>query len=215
MEIRTSRKLHRIIGLLMLLPMIGWVTTGMVFFIKPGYESAYEIPVIATYPLDQNLSVEAEPDWLEIRLLNTILGDHLLVTTAAGTQHLNPRTLEALPPPAKEELRLLFEDVISGNRARYGSVVSIENTTARTTTGVVLELDWGRLRLSQRGEDTELIDLLYKVHYLQWTPWSGVNQVLGFGGLFLLVVLAVLGTRIYVSNRPSARMKKHQQRDAR
>ena len=34
------RKLHRIIGLILLLPFFGWAITGFIFFLKPGYAGA-------------------------------------------------------------------------------------------------------------------------------------------------------------------------------
>ncbi len=67
---------------------------------------------------------------------------------------------------------------------------------ARTTTGVEVTLDWNRLALQQRGRDTDRIDALYRVHYLQWTGVDALDKVLGLLGLVLLVALAYLGARL-------------------
>ena len=57
MNIRT---LHKIIGLLLFVPLVIWAMTGAVFLIKPGYEQAYEKLVVKTYPL--NRAVKLEPN---------------------------------------------------------------------------------------------------------------------------------------------------------
>ncbi|MGH9802921.1 MAG: hypothetical protein ACRD82_21345, partial [Blastocatellia bacterium] len=89
-----TRKLHRVVGLVMLLPLFGWAITGFVFFVKPGYEGAYELLQPKTYPMDGgNIALTADPSWLEFRYFKTVLGNHLIVRTAQGWQHLDPATL--------------------------------------------------------------------------------------------------------------------------
>jgi hypothetical protein len=36
---------------------------------------------------------------------------------------------------------------------------------------------------------------------LQWTPFKGINQMLGIFGLLLLISLTVLGGRLYIKPR--------------
>jgi hypothetical protein len=50
--------------------------------------------------------------------------------------------------------------------------------------------------LSQRGRDTDRIDALYRIHYLQWTGSQAMDKVLGFLGLSLVVALTGLGARL-------------------
>ena len=77
-----TRKLHRVIGLVMLLPLFGWALTGFIFFVKPGYEGAYELLQPKTYPMgDEKIAVTPDASWLEFRCFKTILGNHLLVRT--------------------------------------------------------------------------------------------------------------------------------------
>jgi hypothetical protein len=191
----TTRSLHRILGLVMLLPFAGWAITGAVFFVKPGYAAAYEQLAVRTYPLDDNLTLRGQA-WREARLMKTILGTHLLVRTDAGWRNLDPSTLRISPVPSQEKLRLLFEDAFLANPDRYGHVATEVDATAHTTTGVDVTLDWNRLALQQRGRDTDRIDALYRVHYLQWTGVKPLDKVLGLLGLVLLVALAYLGARL-------------------
>lgn len=189
------RSVHRLVGLVLLLPFLGWAATGIVFFVKPGYGGAYEALNVKTYPLE-NTAVAASPDWLEVRLLRSVLGEHLLARTDSGWQHLQPQTGLPFPLPAKDALRRLLEDAFTANPARYGRIVRVDTDTVQTDTGVEVRLDWNRLALQQRGSDTALIDALYRVHYLQWTGIALVDQVLGLLGLGLLILMTLLGARL-------------------
>lgn len=192
-----TRAFHRVIGLVMLLPLTGWAITGAVFFLKPGYEGAYELLPVKTYPLEANINVPADPSWLEVRLLKTIIGEHLLVRTTSGWLHLEPFTMRPQTEPSAEDIHALVTDAFSANPARYGQISTIEGTTVATDTGIRIELDWSRLALTQRGKDTDRIDLLYKIHYLQWTGVKGLDKVLGTLGVILVLVLSGLGARLF------------------
>ena len=58
-------------------------------------------------------------------------------------------------------------------------------------------MDWGRLALSQSGKDTDRIDTIYKIHYLQWTGIKSMDQVLGALGILLVLALSALGARLF------------------
>lgn len=194
----TTRTLHRVIGLVMLLPFLGWAVTGAIFFIKPGYGGAYESLAVKTYPLDTSLAVDGNALWREARFVKTVLGEHLLVRTVKGSwRHLDPRSLDERPVPAEADLRTLISDAFVANPARYGRIVSMAGSVATTDTGVRVTLDWNRLSLSQRGPDTDRIDTLYKVHYLQWTSVAAVDKILGGVGLMLILVLSGLGVWLF------------------
>jgi hypothetical protein len=60
-------------------------------------------------------------------------------------------------------------------------------------------LDWNKLSLFQRGKDTDRIDLLYKIHYLQWTGIKPLDKVLGMLGILLVLALSALGARLLFS----------------
>jgi hypothetical protein len=191
-----TRKIHRIIGVILILPFFGWALTGFVFFIKPGYAGAYEIPKIRTYNLTGSPTVTPDPSWHEFRYLRTTLGDHLLVRTDSGWHQLDPVTKLPKAEPSEAELRNLMKDAFSLNPQRYGEIVSISDSTARTNTGVEVNLDWSTLTLQQKGSDTAWIDLLYKIHYLQWTGFKSVDRAIGFVGLILVISLTVLGAAL-------------------
>ena len=196
-----SRKLHKLIGLILVLPMLGWTFTGLVFFIKPGYQGAYEQLSVKTYPLSQPITIIPQDNWQEVRVVKTVLGEHLIVKANNKSQHLDPTTLLAMPEPTTLQLETLINDAFTDNQARYGDIISTDGFTAKTNTGVEVVLNWSSLRLSQQGQDTQLINLLYQVHYLQWTPFKELNQVVGIFGLILLISLTVLGVRIYLKQR--------------
>ena len=180
-----------------MLPMLGWSLTGMVFFIKPGYQAAYAPLSVKKYPLELSID-SAAGNWQQATLVRTVLGHHLLVEQGGTTQHLNPDTLQAWPTPNEADVKRLIDDAIADKRARYGQIAELNGSKATTTTGARITLDWSQLRLSQYGRDTALIDTIYRVHYLQWTPSKSLNQVLGFIGLILLIGLTLLGLRLYL-----------------
>ncbi|MGE0100825.1 MAG: PepSY domain-containing protein [Blastocatellales bacterium] len=191
-----TRRLHRITGLVMLLPLLGWAATGLVFFLKPGYEGAYEMLSVRTYPLTRRYEITPGADWTEARILRTRLGDHLLVRTSSGRLHLDPETMRPRPEPSEVEVRELLKDAFSANPARYGDPVNVSKGEATTSTGVEVGLDWMTLILQQKGPDTARIDALYRIHYLQWTGVKWLDRALGLAGLVLLVALSVLGLRL-------------------
>lgn len=194
-----ARALHRILGLVMLLPLIGWAITGSIFFLKPGYAGAYDTPQVKTYPLETKVALAPDRSWLEFRYVKTTLGEHLLARTEQGWQHLDPHSLQPKPAPTEDETRALLADALATNPSRYGHITSIEGNTATTDTGVRVTIDWNRLALAQRGKDTDRIDFFYKIHYLQWTGVAVVDKVLGALGTALVLALSVIGARLFFS----------------
>jgi hypothetical protein len=192
----TTRALHRVAGLVMLLPLIGWAVTGAFFFLKPGYSGAYELLQVRTYPLEATMALRTDPSWLEVRVEKTILGEHLLARTSRGWVNLDPRTFEPKLEPSADEIRTLVTDAFSANPARYGRVTSVDGNNVATDTGIRVTLDWNRLSLAQRGKDTNRIDTIYKIHYLQWTGLESVDKILGALGIVLTLTLSVLGARL-------------------
>jgi hypothetical protein len=188
-----ARKIHRVIGIILLIPFFCWAITALIFFIKPGYERAYEILAPKTYLVDTQVAISPQPGWLELRSLRTILGDHLLVRTKTGWTHLDPQTNQPRNPPSDEDLRKLLKDAFSSHPERYGEIAAVEGTKVTTTTGVEVTLDWNRMSLQQKGKDTDRIDLLYRIHYLQWTGIKSIDRVVGLTGIAMVLVLTTLG----------------------
>jgi hypothetical protein len=192
----TSRRLHKVIGIVLLLPFLGWAVTGLVFFIKPGYAGAYELLRPKTYSLNRSFLINPQPSWMEYRCLRTVLGDHLLARTGSGWEHLDPTDMRAREVPGRDGLKLLLDDAISVNPSRYGRILTITDRVARTDTGIEIKLDWNSLTLQQKGRDTEVLDFLYRIHYLQWTGYRIPDRILGVVGLILIVSLSALGLRL-------------------
>jgi len=191
-----TRKLHRLLGVVLLLPFLGWVATGFVFFLKPGYAGAYEFLSVRTYPLTEPCAVRPAGGWLEVRCLRTVLGNHLLARTGEGWRQLAPADGQPRERPAASEIERLLADAFRANPRRYGTISSLSDLTARTTTGVEVTLDWDGMSLRQQGRDTDRIDLLYRIHYLQWTGITSVDRILGGIGLALVLALTLLGARL-------------------
>lgn len=200
-----SRKLHKVIGVLLFLPMLIWGATGLVFFYKPGYAEAFSMLTVKQYALPSPLALEPEPSWRNVKVVQSILGTHVLAVD--GDQKIHQRWPEMIPfePPSEGQLRQLFADATSENSKRYGEVGAINELSATTSTGVQIKLDWKTLGFTQSGKDTNTINRLYHLHYLQWTPFDGFNRVLGLLGIVLIFALAILGALIFIrSLRPKA-----------
>lgn len=197
----TTRSVHRALGVTMLLPLVAWAITGAIFFIKPGYGAAYDSLSVRTHPIAAPLTVTPATDWREVRYFRTVLGEHLLARTDAGWKHFDPKTMQPRAEPGDTDLRALLTDAFAANPIRYGQVTGTDSLEATTDTGVRITLDWNRMTLSQRGRDTDRIDAIYRVHYLQWTGVDGVDRVLGGVGLLLLVSLSAAGARLLVTTR--------------
>lgn len=173
------------------------MATGFVFFLKPGYRAAYAQLELPATPLAGPRVVSAGAGALEARWLATPLGEHLLVRTSDGWRHLDARTGKDWQEPTEAELRPLIVAALATAPERYGELLDrAPDGGWRTSTGVRVTLDWTRLRLSQSGRDTRAIDLLYRIHYLQWTGAPEVDRALGVAGLAGVAALALLGLRL-------------------
>jgi uncharacterized iron-regulated membrane protein len=191
-----SRRIHRLLGWCLILPFLIWAVTGLVFFIKPGYQAAFSYLMVKTYPISSDIQMKAQPQWQEIKWVQTVLGPHLLVKQADGWQQLRPDNFTLRPEPSADEALLLVKDAIGVDPRRYGQQVLKTEQGFVTDTGVMIQLDWPSLSLSQQGQDTEIINNLYKLHYLQWTGHKTLDQVVGITGLALLMLTTVLGFRL-------------------
>jgi hypothetical protein len=192
---RLSRR-HRWTGILLLLPMIAWAASGLVFLIQPGYDQAYEQLTVRQYALGTDQAIQPGQSWQEIRYFQTVLGRHLLVRDADGWQHLHGETGQTWPLPDAAGITALIEDAFSANPQRYGNVIAVEGNRISTDTGVELTLHWPTLGISQRGRDSRWIDRIYSIHYLQWTGVALLDRLLGILGLSLLIYMSFNGARM-------------------
>lgn len=195
------RRLHRLLGLVMMLPFIAWATTAIFFLVRPGYIEAYAALDLVTGELPAVIDVRTEPEWREFRYASSPLGSHLLVRTASGWQHLDAMTGAPFAPPDETGLRQLLEPAIAANRDRYGQLTTIDGLTAQTSTGVDITVHWNTLGASQMGRDTRWINKVYDIHYLRWTGHAGFDQVFGVAGLIALLVLTWTGATLALRGR--------------
>ncbi|HSM13834.1 MAG TPA: hypothetical protein VLA66_07175 [Thermoanaerobaculia bacterium] len=191
------RRVHRVLALALALPLFTWAATGLLFFLKPGWAAAYAQLELPARELPGPRTISPGVEALEARWLVTPLGEHLLVRTAAGWRHLDAATGAEWPEPDAAALRPLVEAAIASHPERDGSLLGRdERGRWRTSTGVRIDLDWRHLRFTQRGYDTDAIDLAYRIHYLQWTGYPPVDRWLGGLGLAGLAALAGFGLRL-------------------
>ncbi len=123
----------------------------------------------------------------------TGLGDHLIVQTEDGWQHRHAETGQSWSPPNEDDLTRLLQDAFAFNPDRYGRVVAIDGSQARTDTGVNINIAWDTLAISQNGRDSRWIDRIYSIHYLEWTGFYWTDRILGLGGLALLIYMTYTG----------------------
>ena len=192
------KRYHRLTGIIMLLPLLLWAVTGAFFIVKPGYEDAYEQLNLATKPVLKPLPALPAGEWLEVKQLHSPMGHHVLVRDTNGWQQvaIGGNTYRSFP--SRSDFEGLLNAAIAHNNDRYGQVFSIDGNTALTSTGVRLQLDWGAMRLSQQGSDTDWINTVYEIHYLRWTGNNFIDSSLELLGLGLLVILTVLGLAMIV-----------------
>ena len=188
-----TRKQHRLLGSILLLPFIAWSLTGIFFLVRPAYEQAYSALSPKTYAVDE-INISAQPEWQEMRSLKTVLGLHLLVKQEGRWQQLDPDSYEVRNTPIEADLARFVEDAMSQDILRYGELLSGESAPFRTSTGVTIAVNWDSLSLYQQGVDTRWIDRIYSIHYLQWTGIALLDTVLGVAGLFLLLLMTVTGS---------------------
>ncbi|PAJ74005.1 hypothetical protein CJF42_12690 [Pseudoalteromonas sp. NBT06-2] len=187
------KKLHKYLGFIMIFPFVAWTITGVYFFIKPGYKAAYESLPIKTYPLIEDMQYKGNETWLETRRIRSILGTHLLIKNDKGWQQRDPTTLNVVTAPTKIQIETLLKDAIAHNPLRYGNIISIDGLKIVTDTNIRISLNWSKMSLYQQGKDTDFINRMYKIHYLQWTGIDSIDKVLGIVGLALVLLLAFLG----------------------
>lgn len=196
-----NKRLHRTFGVVLLTPLLTWTLTGLVFLIQPGYGSAYESLPLKTYPLEQTLSIRPNSDWLEYRVIRTLLGDHLFARTLQGWQHLDATTQLPFEAVTDAQALSLVKDAIAQNPERYGQLEQTQAQLYITSTGVEIRLDRDTLTLQQYGNDTRWIDRLYRLHYLQWTGLKWPDRILGIAGLLLLMLISVTGFKLLFRSR--------------
>lgn len=217
-----ARAAHRLAGLALLLPLVLWIATGLLFHAKPGWDEAYEplaAPPPGPLPWER---VVFSPAALKARgLLDP--GPVALAPHPAGLVAFFGRrggrgaavdgtSGESVPPASEGVARAWALAAVSASRhaMRYGEILSSEAAARasdltgavdpaflfRTSAGKELLVDRVTGEVSQQSRLRRRIDLLYDVHYLKWTPWPKVNAALVLAASFLVLLLAASGLRL-------------------
>jgi len=221
-----ARKAHRWLGLALLAPLVVWVTTGFLFHLKPGWSGAYEMisaedhaavidPAGLVTPASALTAARASKPEREAALhgleLVTLggaptyrleLGDRVILVDA---------TSAALRSPLDDAAGRRLAEYAAGRATaadRYGAIERVESDdhTVRShfAGGAVVAVGRDDGRVSQTGPDSERIDWLYRLHYLQWTRNRTFDRVAALAALAGLLVLAGLGVVLLVRRpRPS------------
>jgi uncharacterized iron-regulated membrane protein len=218
----TFRRFHRLLGLLLALPLLLWMLTGILFNVKYRYTEAYE-----------TLRVPAIADWKQAHLSPGDLTDHGLVDSDArisifahpsnrpayaGSKSRLPVVVDAgsgtaISPATEAAARQWVQSAVSAspNASRYGTPGTVRETTRFSSlTGVpdpafVVAYSGGKTiiidrltgEIAQTGQLNDWIDFTYRIHYLQWTPWKPVNIALVLIAVPVVFALAFSGIRMF------------------
>lgn len=172
----TWATVHRWLAIVLVSLLVVWSITGLLFHLKPGWDRAYDM-----------LSVERG----KTETLETAIGP-LTRTSGKLATPLSVADAEKLARDALER---------SSQRAAYGDCTRTSSTDASVTlhcTNATVRIDRNSARISQKGDDTERIDWLYRIHYLQWTGNGTLDKVLALVGLALIWAVMVPGLVLFV-----------------
>ncbi len=202
-------KAHRWLAIGLVALLVVWSVTGLLFHLKPGWDRAYDQLSVergdTTLPLQQLIPMTSlgSPSIGRIELFDTVLGPLYRLRTSTGTELVDartgrPRTLDV------SDARALVADAVarSPHHAAYGEIanVAVADATARVTfaAGPIVEIGLHDARVSQRGRDTDRIDWLYRIHYLQWTGNPTFDRAFAIFGLVLIWAVMIPGIVLFV-----------------
>ncbi|MCC6409081.1 MAG: PepSY domain-containing protein [Planctomycetes bacterium] len=231
------RRFHRWLGTILVLPLVLWIATGVLFHVKHRYDEAYE--ALAVPP-------ESVTDWSRAtvapaEVLASGLADAPLTLAAHPSGRLAyfgrrgdaPVAIDAQTgrpiEPADDALarRWLAAAIArSPHASRYGVEVGSEEArepsartgaddpvlVVRTSGDKTVRIDRVTGEIRQSGALNSFIDATYAVHYLQWTPWPALNVALVLVAVPLVLLLAFTGVRLLLQK--PAPLRSAPQRDA-
>jgi len=223
-------RLHRWLAIVLVLPLVVWSVTGLLFHLKPGWARAYdmlsderplEAPVHSSAAAPAAVSITAPAVSLDalaaaaggpvqrVELFGSALGP-LYRVTVADVPVLLDASLHRRSPLSLEDARALAADAVarSTHRAAYGAIgaARIEGSNVRVAfAGADVDVDRASGSISQRGRDTDRIDWLYRLHYLSWTGNRTLDRVLAVVGLVLIWLVMIPGLVLFVRGRRRAK----------
>jgi PepSY-associated TM region len=220
-----TRRLHRFLGLSLAMPLVLWMATGVLFHVKYRYAEAYEsLQALRRGTADlSRFTVSAARAAAGDRFEKECVPRFAVRPDGRGAWFgrkdgkgvgVDAATGELLSP-ASEEISVEWARAAvaaSPNAARYGA--PLDRSAARDghpssltlsqnpsldlsfSGGKTLTVDRLTGEIVQSGALNDWIDFTYRVHYMQWTPWKGVNVALVLVAVPLVLGLAVSGLRM-------------------
>lgn len=169
-------KVHRWLAIVLVVLLVVWSVTGLLFHLKPGWDRAYDM-----------LSAERG----KTETLDTVLGP----LTRTGGKLATPLTEDQATQLAKDAISR------SAHASEYGAlqrVVTDEASVKLVYANATVSVARASARISQTGSDTSRIDWLYRIHYLQWTGNASVDKILAIVGLALIWAVMIPGIVLFV-----------------
>lgn len=201
-------KAHRWLAIVLVVLLAVWSVTGLLFHLKPGWSRAYDmLSAERGGPLHPGKLVALATIGDEVtglELIDTALGPLFRVTTQSGGSLVDASTGQRRSPLSEADARVLALDAVSRSphRAAYGDIATIrargELFVLGFAGGQTVELGRDDARLSQHGPDTERIDWLYRIHYLQWTGNTTFDRAFAMFGLALIWAVIIPGMVLFV-----------------
>ena len=201
------RRLHRWFAIILVIPLVLWSLTGLLFHLKPGWSRAYDM-LDPERPAELHLDKLASlPSATHVEVFATAIGPLARITTGKGDELYDADTGTKRSPLPVEAAQALAVDAIS--RSHFASAYGAPSRVTSTDTTVTIELAEGPTvevgrndaRISQRGHDTDRIDWLYRIHYLQWTGNKTLDKILALVGLVLIWLVLIPGVVLFVRRR--------------
>jgi uncharacterized iron-regulated membrane protein len=204
-------RVHRWLAVVLVVPLVIWSITGVLFHLKPGWSRAYDM-LSAERPLDampavpfDALAAAAGGPAQRLELFGSALGPLYRVTTATGTVLLDAQ-LHRRSPLSVDDARTLAADAVahSTHHAAYGPLTSAQlagDHVRVTFAHANVDVDRATAAITQRGHDTDRIDWLYRLHYLSWTGNRTADRALAIVGLALIWLAMIPGLVLFVRRR--------------
>jgi hypothetical protein len=173
-------RVHAWLAIALVSALVIWSVTGLLFHLKPGWDRAYDM-----------LSIDRG-------------GAREELDTAIGPLVRVDGMLAERGPLTEDEARALAVDAVSRSRHRaaYGEPTGTTVTDAavkvRFSGGPVVTVDRAGAWISQRGPDTDRIDWLYRIHYLQLTGHRSLDRAIAVAGLLLIWAVMIPGGVLFV-----------------
>ena len=201
-------KAHRWLAIVLVVLLAVWSVTGVLFHLKPGWSRAYDmLSAERGGPLHPSKLVALSTvgdDITGLELIDTALGPLYRVSTAQGTSLVDATNGSRRSPLSLADGRALVADAISRSphAAAYGAFESADLRDASVVIaysgGQTIEVGRSDARISQRGGDTDRIDWLYRIHYLQWTGNKTFDRAFAIFGLALIWAVVLPGLVLFV-----------------